>query len=191
MNLAAHKDALRRAAMDRRAAAHAAAGPGAADLLVETLAAWPGAPLAAYAAMRSEIDPMPAMRAATGPVGLPVIVARAAPLRFRAWSPGTAMIRGPFGVDIPETGGWIVPRVVIVPLLAFDRSGGRLGYGGGFYDRTLAELRARGPVTAIGFAYAAQQVDRVPTEETDAPLDLIVTEAEAIRPGLADRGPAS
>ena len=73
--------------------------------------------------------------------------------------------------------------MLIVPLLAFDRRGFRLGYGGGFYDRTLAGLRARGAVTAIGFGFAAQEVAEVPAEATDARLDLIVTEAGTISPG--------
>lgn len=84
---------------------------------------------------------------------------------------------------VPASGAWLVPDVLIVPLVAFDRSGGRLGYGGGFYDRTLAELRAAGPVTAIGFAYAAQEADALVQEATDAPLDQIVTEREVIVPG--------
>jgi len=72
--------------------------------------------------------------------------------------------------------------VVVVPLLAFDRQGRRLGYGGGFYDRTLARLRRAGPVLAIGYGFAAQQVDAVPSGPLDAPLDLIVTEAGVLRP---------
>ena len=136
-------------------------------------------------AMRSEIDPMPAMIEAHrhGPVALPVIAAHGAPLRFRRWEPGIAMVDGGFGALIPVEGDWITPRVLIVPLVAFDRHGGRLGYGGGFYDRTLAALRAAGPVLAIGFAWAAQEAADFPLEATDEPLDLIVTEAEVITPG--------
>ena len=93
------------------------------------------------------------------------------------------MEEGPFGAMIPAAGGWIVPEILIVPLVAFDRKGGRLGYGGGFYDRTLAELRASGPVLAIGFAFAAQEAEDLPLEPTDQPLDLIVTEAGVIEPG--------
>jgi len=98
----------------------------------------------------------------------------------------TAFVRalgeaGYLGALIPEVAEEVVPEVLIVPLLAFDRPGYRLGYGGGFYDRTLERLRARGPVTAIGFAFAAQEVDRVPTEPTDQKLDLIVTERGVIR----------
>lgn len=70
----------------------------------------------------------------------------------------------------------MVPQIVIVPLVAFDRKGGRLGYGGGFYDRTLELLRASGPVLAVGFAYAAQEADALPLEPTDQPLDMIITE---------------
>ena len=69
------------------------------------------------------------------------------------------------------------PEILIVPLVAFDRQGGRLGYGGGFYDRTLEGLRAKGPVLAIGFAYAAQETEALPLEPTDQPLDMIVTES--------------
>ena len=71
----------------------------------------------------------------------------------------------------------MVPQIVILPLLAFDGAGHRLGYGGGFYDRTLQKLRAAGPVHAVGFAYEAQAVEQVPTEATDQPLDAIVTDA--------------
>ena len=126
--------------------------------------------------MRTEIDCLPAMAAHDGPVGVPVILGPGQALRFRRWTPDARMVTGDFGALIPETGDWIDPQVLIVPLVAFDRRGYRLGYGGGFYDRTLEGLRARGPVVAIGFAYAAQEVDRVPTEPTDQPLDLIVTE---------------
>ncbi len=178
------KAAARQAAFARRRQAHAAAGPGAADLLIGALRPYRGRTLAGYAAIRSEIDPMPAMAAMApfGPVCLPVIAAPESPLAFREWTPGAAMNAGPFGAMVPADGRWHVPEVLIVPLVAFDRRGGRLGYGGGFYDRTLAGLRARGRAVAIGFAYAAQEAGDLPQEPTDAPLDLIVTEREVIRP---------
>ena len=75
---------------------------------------------------------------------------------------------------------FIEPEILIVPLVAFDRAGGRLGYGGGFYDRTLELLRSRRPTRAIGFAYAAQEAEALPLEPTDQPLDMVVTEAEVI-----------
>jgi 5-formyltetrahydrofolate cyclo-ligase len=81
---------------------------------------------------------------------------------------------------VPEAGEEIRPEVLIVPLVAFDRSGTRLGYGGGFYDRTLAMLRAQGPVHAVGFAYAAQEAPELPREGTDARLDAVVTELEVL-----------
>jgi 5-formyltetrahydrofolate cyclo-ligase len=178
------KDAARTAGFARRKAAHAAAGPGAAARLVEVLDKHRGRTLSGYCAMRTEIDPMPAMAAmaAHGRVCVPVIEGRGRPLRFREWTPASAMVDGTFGAAVPETGDWLTPEVLIVPLVAFDRRGGRLGYGGGFYDRTLAGLRARGPVTAIGFAYAAQEAGEVPLEPADELLDLIVTERETIRP---------
>lgn len=94
---------------------------------------------------------------------------------------------GTFGASVPADSDWMVPEVLIVPLLAFDRLGGRLGYGGGFYDRTLQMLRLSGPVVAIGYAFAAQEDEELPLEPTDEPLDMIVTEREVIdlpgRPG--------
>jgi 5-formyltetrahydrofolate cyclo-ligase len=92
------------------------------------------------------------------------------------------MIAGEFGAQIPASGAWMIPQIVIVPLVAFNRSGGRLGYGGGFYDRTLEELRAAKPTLAIGFAYTAQEDENLPLEATDQPLDLIVTEQGVITP---------
>ena len=126
--------------------------------------------------MRTEIDPLAAMAVHQGPVGVPVILAKATPLRFRAWGPGVRMVAGEFGAEIPEEGPWVEPDVLIVPLLAFDARGYRLGYGGGFYDRTLAGLRARHGVLAVGFAFAAQEVDVVPVDGFDQRLDAVVTE---------------
>jgi len=181
-DIAEQKAAARRAAGAARVQAHAAGQGRASARLAEALAPFAGAVLAGYLPMRSEIDPVPAMAAHKGPVAVPVILARAAPLGFRAWSPGAAMQPGGFGTSVPRTGDWLVPRVLIVPLLAFDARGYRLGYGGGFYDRTLAALRGAGPVTAIGFGFAAQELPEVPTDAHDQRLDLIVTEAGVIGP---------
>ena len=91
------------------------------------------------------------------------------------------MVDGPFGARVPREATPMVPQVLIVPLVAFDRFGGRLGYGGGFYDRTLEGMRARGPVYAVGYAWAAQEVvERLPQEPTDQPLDALVTDAETL-----------
>jgi 5-formyltetrahydrofolate cyclo-ligase len=115
-------------------------------------------------------------------VGVPVIIGKGQPLRFRRWTPKSAMVPGEFRALVPETGDWMEPAVLIVPLLAFDRRGYRLGYGGGFYDRTLEGLRAQGTVLAIGFAFAAQEVAEVPRDGTDQRLDMIVTESGVIHP---------
>jgi len=173
----------RKAAFARRKLAFDAGQGAAAGYLSEVLAGYRGVPVAGYMAMRTEIDPTAAMEeaAAHGAVGVPVILGAGQALKFRAWSPDCAMIAGAFGAQIPETGDWMTPEIVIVPLVAFDRQGGRLGYGGGFYDRTLEGLRKGRPTLAIGFAFDAQEAADLPLEPTDQPLDMIVTETGVIQ----------
>ncbi|SEN49322.1 5-formyltetrahydrofolate cyclo-ligase [Palleronia pelagia] len=180
MSLADTKQTARRAAMNRRKAAFANASGDQTGPLRTVLRAYAGRTLSGYAPIRTEIDPTPAMAAHQGPVALPVVTGEGQPLRFRAWHPGCTMVTGPFGAAVPADGQWLVPEVLIVPLLAFDRQGGRLGYGGGFYDRTLAQLRQGGEAVAIGFAFGAQEADDLPLEPTDAPLDLVVTERRVL-----------
>ncbi len=115
---------------------------------------------------------------------LPVVIAKNTPLVFRQWAPGDALVLGRWNIKVPpEEAPEVVPDVLLVPLLAFDRKGFRLGYGGGFYDRTLEKLRALKRITAIGVAYAGQEVDAVPHEEFDQRLDWIMTEKETIKCG--------
>ncbi|MCC6001764.1 MAG: 5-formyltetrahydrofolate cyclo-ligase [Pararhodobacter sp.] len=171
------KAEARRSALVARQAAHARQpDPAAQAHLRAALAMHAGAPLAGYMPMRTEIDPLPAMASHEGPVGVPVIVARGQALAFHRWTPDCPLVEGPFGARVPADGVPLVPRVLIVPLLAFDARGYRLGYGGGFYDRTLAALRAAGPVTALGFAYAAQEIPDLPIDDFDQRLDAVVTE---------------
>ena len=190
MTLAAAKAAARADAFARRKAAFAAGHADPSAHLRAVLAPFRGLPLAGYVPMRTEIDPLPAMAllAAHGAVCVPVIIGAGQPLQFRRWTPGCAMVEGPFKAWVPADGDWIVPAVLIVPLLAFDRAGGRLGYGGGFYDRTLQGLRDRGPVRAIGFAWAAQQAEDLPLEPTEQTLDLVVTEQGTAFAGAGSRG---
>jgi len=185
MSLSEIKTAARKAAFARRKAAHGMDNGAGAGLLSEVLAGHRGVPLAGYMPIRTEIDPIPVMdeAAAHGPVGVPVIIAEGQPLRFSRWEPGCAMKDGPFGARVPEVDEFFEPEILIVPMVAFDRSGGRLGYGGGFYDRTLEGLRAKRPTLAIGFAYGAQEADSLPLEPTDQPLDMLVTETEVIEFG--------
>jgi 5-formyltetrahydrofolate cyclo-ligase len=180
------KDLARKAAFGARKAAFTDAG--AADImaranghLARVLADFAGQALGGYMPMRTEIDPLPAMHAHSGALGVPVIMAAATPLRFAVYHADAGMVPGAFGALIPAALEWMTPTVLIVPLLAYDARGYRLGYGGGFYDRTLAQLRAGGAVTAIGFAFAAQAVAQVPIDATDQPLDMIVTEAGVLR----------
>lgn len=178
LDLKSIKAEARKAAFARRRMAFDAGHPAQAALLMAVLAGFRGLSLSGYMPMRTEIDPLPAMilAAAHGPVAVPVIQGTGQPLLFRQWTPGCALIEGPFKAMIPAAGDWIVPQVLIVPLVAFDAQGGRLGYGGGFYDRTLQGLRACGPVTAVGYAWAAQQAVDLPLEPTDQRLDMVVTE---------------
>ena len=176
MDIVAVKAAARAAAFAARKAAFAQGQGQAAEILADFLAPFRGRTLAGYMPMRTEIDPLPAMAAHQGPVGVPVILGPSQALKFREWSPACAMEEGAFKAFIPVEGAWVAPEVVIVPLLAFDARGYRLGYGGGFYDRTLEGLRARRLTIAVGFAFDAQETPEVPIEETDQKLDFIVTE---------------
>ncbi|WP_035693561.1 5-formyltetrahydrofolate cyclo-ligase [Azospirillum halopraeferens] len=149
----------------------------------------PDGPVAGYWPLGSELDVRPLLlhlveggRTAALPVSGP----RGTPLRFRAWQgPDTPMHDGRYGIREPaECVPEVVPAVLLVPFLAFDRSGHRLGYGAGYYDRTLAGLRAAGrPALAVGVGFAAQEVGQVPHGPHDEPLDWIVTEREALRIG--------
>lgn len=157
------------------------AADAAADLFVGGIELPVGATISAYWPIGSELDPRPLLarlHAKELPLALPVVETRGKPLLFRRWRPDDALIPGGFGTSIPgPTADPVVPDVLIVPLLAFDGDGYRLGYGGGYYDRTLAALRrGGGPVMAVGFAYEAQQVDTVPRHDGDARLDALVSE---------------
>lgn len=181
-DLAARKDAARKTAFGVRRPLFEAANAAQAGYLSEVLAGYRGVPLSGFMPIRTEIDPRPAMTEASayGPVGVPVIDAADTPLRFARWTPQTEMLPGAFGAMIPAAPAFFEPEIVIVPLLAFDRQGGRLGYGGGFYDRTLELLRRKRATMAIGFAFAGQEMADIPLEGTDQPLDLIVTETGVI-----------
>jgi len=180
-----NKATVRRAALAQRRAVFdaEAAALGAAQLL-EALEPHVGRTVAGYLPIGTEIDPRPAMvrMTETGHVVVPVVESAGRPLKFGRWTPDCETIGGPYGIPIPVNPVWLEPDVLIVPLVAFTRCGERLGYGGGFYDRTLARLRANRPIFAIGFAFAAQEVDGLPLESTDQRLDMIVTEVGIVYP---------
>ncbi|MCY3675107.1 MAG: 5-formyltetrahydrofolate cyclo-ligase [Rhodobacteraceae bacterium] len=135
--------------------------------------------IASYSPIQSEISPKGAIEglAERGyPLCLPVVIERSQPLKFRSWRINDEMIVGDYGVSIPSGGDWVVPEVIIVPLLAFDEKGYRLGYGGGFYDRTLEKLKREKEVMAVGFAFSGQYCADIPRDEYDYRLDTIVTE---------------
>ena len=162
----------------RALAARALGGDAAAlgENLTRALAGQAGRVLAGYWPMRGEPDPRPAMLAHEGPLCLPVVTSHAVPLLFRRWQGGD-LVPGPFGTSHPpDSRPEVVPDVLIVPLVGFDRRLNRLGYGGGYYDRTLQGLRRMLPVLAIGLAWAVQELDAIPAEPTDQPLDWLVTD---------------
>jgi 5-formyltetrahydrofolate cyclo-ligase len=131
---------------------------------------------------KSEINVLPMLGKLAGEGWtpcLPVVQGKGLPLTFRTWYPGEPTIPGLWKIPVPDPScPEVDPDVLLVPMLAFDRRGYRLGYGGGFYDRTLTRLRAMKPVTAIGVAFAAQEVDIVPHGAHDQPLDYVMTERE-------------
>lgn len=141
--------------------------------------------VSAYWPMKTELDVRPLMLSLFNKgitVCLPVVVAKTDPLVFRRWEPGAELVAGPYGTEQPnEKYEAVLPDVLLLPLLAFDRSGGRLGYGGGFYDRTVAELRAGTSPVVVGVAFSDQEIQEVPLEETDERLDFILTEKEIIK----------
>ena len=143
--------------------------------------------ISGFSPIGSEIDPLPllaGLHEKGHESALPIVAANCEPLIFRRWAPGDEMVSGPFGVQEPlPSAREVVPDILLVPLLAFDRLGYRLGYGGGFYDRTLERLRANGRRVAVGIAFAGQEVEAVPVSAYDQPLDWIVTEREAIEIG--------
>jgi 5-formyltetrahydrofolate cyclo-ligase len=140
----------------------------------------PGVVVAAFWSLPGEIDMQPLIAAlhARGPVALPETPPRGQPLRFRLWQPGCPMRQGRFGTVFPDT-PVLVPGYILVPLLAFDARCRRLGYGGGYYDRTLAGLPG---VPRVGCAFANQRVDHVPTGPSDMPLDAVATESGLFTP---------
>ena len=125
--IAEAKKAARRAGYAARRTAHAAAPPDPSRHLRAELAAHAGQVVSGYMPIHSEIDPLPAMAAHDGPVCVPVIMGKGRPLAFRDWTPDSRMIEGAFGARIPEAGAWRVPEVLIVPMVAFDTRGYRLG----------------------------------------------------------------
>lgn len=139
--------------------------------------------VSAYWPIGEEIDPRPLMESLMNngvDACLPVMRAKRAPLEFHQWQPGAKMKRAAFGVMEPSNTPVCVPELMVVPLLAFGRDGSRLGYGGGFYDRTIARLRKGRPVSCVGVAFSAQERDDIPMDAHDQFLDMVVTEKEVI-----------
>ena len=143
-----------------------------------------GAVVAGYSPIRNEIDPAPLMQllALQGArLALPAVLARGKALAFRAWSPRDRLMLGPLGIPEPSpAAAELVPDILLVPLAAFDRLGHRIGYGAGHYDHTLAHLRKSKPVTAIGLAFAAQEIETVPALQHDVALDYVLTETRLL-----------
>ncbi len=194
-DLVRRKAELRARLLTRRGELEAAEAAAAADVVAERVAELiPGeqAVVAAYWPLAGELDPRPAMRrlAARGHrLALPRMRGKALPLAFHAFDWDQPLTLGGFGVMQPDPAAPLAsPAVVLVPLLGFDGRGHRLGYGQGYYDRTLRALRAAGAIRlAIGLAFALQEVKAVPAGPADEPLDAIVTERASHRRAQAPR----
>jgi 5-formyltetrahydrofolate cyclo-ligase len=158
-------------------------GPGGQDPAVRGTAG--RGTVSGFASLPAELNVWPLLRRLSGagvPLALPVVAGKGQPLVFRAWAPGDLMDKGVWGIPEPRADKPVLePDVLLVPLLAFDIRGGRLGYGGGFYDRTLARLRAIKPIVAIGLAYDEQRVNAVPHLDYDQRLDWVLTPSGPVR----------
>ena len=181
------KPALRREALARRDALPDAARMAAAEAIAARafpVALPAGAIVSGFSPMRSEINPLPLLRKlaeAGAALALPVVAGKGKPLIMRAWGFGEPLASGVWGIREPRPEApEVAPDILIVPLLAFDRRGHRIGYGAGYYDLTIARLRAKKTIVAVGIAYAAQEIPAVPATERDARLDLVLTEREVI-----------
>ena len=172
-------------ARDRRKQAFRQSGEDAAQKLaghlLRILENRPARTLAAYWAVGSEIDLSRLMEMLSDEgwnIGLPVVVAEGQPLIFRRWLPGDNLVEGPLNTLQPQAASELMtPEIILVPLLAFDEEGYRLGQGGGFYDRTLAALKTDEPeLLTIGVGFASQRMDTIPRDQYDQRLDMVVTE---------------
>jgi 5-formyltetrahydrofolate cyclo-ligase len=146
------------------------------------LAEQPEIVLGVYWPFQAEFDPRPLIDwliAAGSTVALPVVVDKKGPLEYRAWRPGEKLVNGVWNIPIPEGHRIVVPRAVLAPLVGFDRDCYRLGYGGGYFDRTLAALRPR--PWAIGVGFDLSRLETIYPQHFDIPMDLIVTEASVRR----------
>ena len=144
----------------------------------------PGTTVSAYWPIRDELDSRPLLRALAesgATCALPTVVGRDRALVFRAWRPGDTLIEARFGLHEPAgSAPTVTPRIVVAPLLAVDPAGRRLGYGGGYYDRTIAALRRGGEVVAVGIGYDVQIRSRVPAGPGDMRVDWVVSDERIV-----------
>lgn len=184
-DIATEKRRIRKAALEIRAEAKAVTGPLAGDLLMaqflENITLPPQSTVAGYWPMNDEISPVPLLKRLFKdgfPCSLPAVLAKGEALTFRDWRPDMELEDGPFGTSHPPSNSDVVtPGVLLVPMLAFDGHGYRVGYGGGYYDRTLIQMKTEGvPVLAVGMAYESQRVEAAPTGSLDQRLDWVITE---------------
>ena len=181
------KAALRGEALAKRDALPAAERQAAAEAIAARafpIEVAPGTIVSGFMPMTTEINPLPLLRKladAGAQLALPAIAGRGKPLIMRAWTFGDQLKSGQWGIREPTPdAAEVKPDILIVPLAAFDRAGHRIGYGAGYYDMTISALRAKKKVVAIGVAFAAQEIAKVPATERDEALDLVLTEREAI-----------
>ena len=188
--LSCMKASQRAAASRIRAEAHElsahTAAPKLAAIGLDFLDVRAGTVVSGYCPYRTEINVMPLLERLAGEgvqLALPVVVEIEQPLLFKSWKPGEPLADGEFAIQVPLADAPdCEPDILLVPLLAFDDRGYRLGYGGGFYDRTLEKIRKRKSVIAVGVAYAGQQVGAVVHGVEDQPVDWMLTENGPMRP---------
>ena len=188
MTIAALKEGVRKEALLRRDALEGSVpelSRQLAQMFADSIPIPPRSVVSAYVAIGDEADPAPLLEILRGQghiIALPRVVKRGLPLDFHVYEAGAALVPGGFGLSEPSR-DWpkIAPDVLAVPLLAFDASGYRIGYGAGFYDRTLAKLRTSKNVLAAGYAFSVQEFAEVPHDENDERLDWMVTEKSARR----------
>jgi len=189
------KAGLRRAALSRRRETHRVRAAAAEQALMERLSVDIGVSgkiIAGYWPIGDEINCRPAMGKLAkdgAQLALPVVAGQGQALIFRIWKPGEQLETGPFGTSHPRNSSSVcTPAILLLPLIAFDKTGQRLGYGAGYYDRTVAALRASGNILAVGVGYDEQEIEHIPADDHDQVMDAVITDRRTLWFNTAEQG---